>query len=222
MDDLGDQGDGRAADRRGRCRTGGADEQSRRALLATLTEAFDAIDDDRPTVFLAYTIKGWQTPLAGHKDNHGGLMTPAQMAEFQARLGVPEGEEWAPMAGVADPDGLRRLPRQRPFFAAGPRRRRAAPLPVPVCPLDDRVQSTQAGFGKILDGWPRAAGRWPTGCDHVARCDEFDQSDGPWVNRRGLFARREVSDTFRDQNVPSTQKWGFSPRVSTSSLASPR
>ena len=53
--------------------------------------AFDAIDDDTPTVFLAYTIKGWQTPLAGHKDNHGGIMNKPQMAEFQKAMGVAQG-----------------------------------------------------------------------------------------------------------------------------------
>src|SRR5690606_38999215 len=34
---------------------------------------------------------------------------------------------------------------------------------------------------------------------------------GPWVNRRGLFARDERADTFREEKVPSVQKWQFSP-----------
>ena len=34
---------------------------------------------DRPVCFIAYTIKGHGLPLAGHKDNHAGLMTPAQV-----------------------------------------------------------------------------------------------------------------------------------------------
>jgi pyruvate dehydrogenase E1 component len=34
---------------------------------------------------------------------------------------------------------------------------------------------------------------------------------GPWVNRRGLFARDPRSDTFKAENIPSTQKWAFSP-----------
>ena len=75
--------------------------------VETLADAFNAIDHDRPTCFLAYTIKGWGTPLAGHKDNHAGLMTKAQMATFQTRMGVPEGAEWEKMAAVADADGFR-------------------------------------------------------------------------------------------------------------------
>ena len=52
--------------------------------LASIIEAFDAIDHDRPVCFIAYTIKGYGLPFAGHKDNHAGLMTPAQMETFRA------------------------------------------------------------------------------------------------------------------------------------------
>ena len=51
--------------------------------LASIIAAFDAIDHDRPVCFIAYTIKGYGLPFAGHKDNHAGLMTPAQMETFQ-------------------------------------------------------------------------------------------------------------------------------------------
>jgi pyruvate dehydrogenase E1 component len=44
--------------------------------LPTLLDAFaKAGTHDRPTCFIAYTIKGFGLPLAGHKDNHAGLMT---------------------------------------------------------------------------------------------------------------------------------------------------
>jgi pyruvate dehydrogenase E1 component len=89
-----------------------------------MAEAFDSIDHDRPTCFLAYTVKGWGTPIAGHKDNHGGLMNPAQMAEWQAHMGVPEGEEWGPVRHRRRPDALEGVPRPVPFFEARP-----APLP---------------------------------------------------------------------------------------------
>ncbi len=48
--------------------------------LPTLTDAFaQASAHDRPTLFVCYTTKGHGLSLAGHKDNHAGLMTPAQM-----------------------------------------------------------------------------------------------------------------------------------------------
>ncbi|MDH3658611.1 MAG: transketolase [Alphaproteobacteria bacterium] len=184
--------------------------------VETLVEAFDAIDHDRPTAFLAYTIKGWGTPLAGHKDNHAGLMTPDQMAAFQADMGIPKGMEWEPEAGSdadsVDSDAFQAFLKRIPFYAEGPRRYTAAKIttPGPVL-IDDREQSTQTGFGKIMDQIARRddpiAQRIVTTSPDVTVSTNL----GPWVNRRGLFARGEQADTFRDEKVPSTQKWRFSP-----------
>jgi pyruvate dehydrogenase E1 component len=35
---------------------------------------------------------------------------------------------------------------------------------------------------------------------------------GPWVNRRGLFARQAMADTFKSEHIPSTFNWEFSPK----------
>jgi len=35
---------------------------------------------------------------------------------------------------------------------------------------------------------------------------------GAWVNRRGLFAREEMADTFKTERIPSTFHWRFSPQ----------
>ena len=56
--------------------------------IETLIDAFDNVTDDRPTLFIAYTVKGYGLPLAGHKDNHAGLMTETQMDGFRKALGV--------------------------------------------------------------------------------------------------------------------------------------
>ncbi len=40
--------------------------------LPSLLEAFRNADNDRPTCFISYTIKGFGLPMAGHKDNHAG------------------------------------------------------------------------------------------------------------------------------------------------------
>ena len=53
--------------------------------LPSLLEAFGKVDHDRPICFISYTIKGFGLPLAGHKDNHAGLMTPAQMESLARR-----------------------------------------------------------------------------------------------------------------------------------------
>jgi len=180
--------------------------------LETLCRTFDAVADDRPTVFLAYTVKGWGTPLAGHKDNHAGLMTPAQMENFRAAMAVPEGQEWQPFAAVPDAAALKSFLAGVPFFARG-RRRHSAPAVAtpPRVGLDDRVQTTQAGFGKIMDEIARAGG--PLADRIVTMSPDVTVSTnlGGWVNRRGLFARAARTDVFRDERVPSAQRWAFSP-----------
>ncbi len=213
MEDLGDQGDVSALiDRRGDAELAALMENLGGNCVESLARAFAAIDHDRPTCFLAYTVKGWGTPIAGHKDNHGGLMTKAQMAGWQARMGVPAGQEWEPFATVEDPEALRAFLRKVPFFAAGPRRLHDAPLPVP--PIDissDREISTQTAFGKILDELGRGNG--PLAQRIVTTSPDVTGTTGlgPWVNRRGLFARKARADTFRERKIASTAKWDFSP-----------
>jgi hypothetical protein len=35
---------------------------------------------------------------------------------------------------------------------------------------------------------------------------------GAWVNRRGLFAREALADTFKAERIPSTFNWEFRPK----------
>src|SRR5207244_6467091 len=59
--------------------------------MGSVLDAFHGVTDDRPTCFIAYTIKGYGLPFAGHKDNHAGLMNLDQMASFRRNMGVAEG-----------------------------------------------------------------------------------------------------------------------------------
>src|SRR5690606_9604387 len=34
---------------------------------------------------------------------------------------------------------------------------------------------------------------------------------GPWVNRRGVFSRRDMKDVFREEKVVSAQSWAMAP-----------
>jgi pyruvate dehydrogenase E1 component len=180
----------------------------------SIAEAFDrAAADDRPKAILAYTIKGYGTPLAGHKDNHAGLMTVAQMAEFQSRMNVRPGYEWEPFEGLgSDPSRMRSILDAVPFNARGPRRAHADRLPaIPLTPPAEDTLSTQNAFGKLMDQLAKSdaplADRIVTTSPDVTVSTNL----GPWVNRRGLFARDDIPDTFRDERVPSAQKWRFSP-----------
>ena len=97
--------------------------------MEAVLDAFHSIADDRPTCFIAYTIKGYGLPLAGHKDNHAGLMNPAQMASFQTNMRVPPGTEWEPFSGLrsagssACPTSFARCPWRRSRAAGSTRLR---------------------------------------------------------------------------------------------------
>ncbi|SFM25238.1 1-deoxy-D-xylulose-5-phosphate synthase N-terminal domain-containing protein [Shimia aestuarii] len=213
MDDLGDQGDVSALlERRSDDELAALMENLGGNCVETMAETFDAIDHDRPTCFLAYTIKGWGTPIAGHKDNHGGLMNKSQFAAWQAHMGVAEGEEWDPMATVEDVDGLRGFLSEVAFFSKGRRRFVDDKLAVPEIGVDTaRETSTQMAFGKILDDLSKGdsvlAQRIVTTSPDVTGTTNL----GPWVNRRKLFARTAQADAFIENRIPSTAKWEFDP-----------
>src|SRR5665213_1120743 len=121
--------------------------------LESILDAFHAADDDQPTGFIAYTIKGFGLPFAGHKDNHAGLMTIEQMAEFKLAAHIADGEEWEPFAGLDVPaDELRAFVAGVPFAQAVERRYVAARVPVPAAfePPMSESMSTQLGFGRVL------------------------------------------------------------------------
>jgi len=213
LDDLGDQGDVTALiESRSDDELAALMENLGGNCVETMSEVFASIDHDRPVCFLAYTVKGWGTPIAGHKDNHGGLMTNAQMADWQKHMGVPAGQEWEPFATVSDVPALQGFLDQVPFFAKGRRRFHDDAVPVPDIALaTGREMSTQMAFGKILDdlarGDSKLAQRIITASPDVTGTTNL----GPWVNRRKLFARQPLEDTFRTENIPSTAKWDFAP-----------
>ena len=213
MDALGDQGDVTALiERRSDDELAALMENLGGNCVQTMADTFASIDHDRPVCFLAYTIKGWGTPIAGHKDNHGGLMNKTQMAEWRDYMGVPEGQEWDKFATIPDPIAFKAMLAKTPFFANGPRRYSDDIIDVPKIELaSDREISTQMAFGRILDDLSKGdsplAERIVTTSPDVTGTTNL----GPWVNRRKLFARDHQEDTFKAENIPSTAKWEFAP-----------
>ena len=216
LDDLGDQGPvTRLIEKR-------SDEELARLMgnlgghdLPSLLQAFESIDHDRPTVFIAYTIKGMGLPLAGHKDNHAGLLTPTQMEGYRAAAKVRPGHEWDKFEGLSlPPEDLQRFLDSVPFNARGRRRYEAPVVPVPeTLPTPSQPSmSTQQGFGLILNELARSdlplADRIVTTAPDVTVSTNL----GAWVNRRGLFAKEEMKDIFRSERIPSTFTWDFGPK----------
>jgi len=178
--------------------------------IETLIDAFDGAQDEVPTLFIAYTIKGHGLPLAGHKDNHSGMMNPAQMDQFRRSLQIPEGAEWDPWAGL----GGNAAADLQAFVRASPiamKLREPAPdaVPVPaVLPVPaGKEQSTQAAFGRLLLDIAKSgdalADRVVTTAPDVTQTTNL----GGFVNQRGLFRRSELADVFHKAKIPSAQKW---------------
>jgi pyruvate dehydrogenase E1 component len=216
MDDIGDQGavtaliDKRSDDELARLMTNLAGND-----LPTMLNAFGAVDHDRPVCFIAYTIKGFGLPLAGHKDNHAGLMTPAQMETLRAAMHIRPGHEWDKFEGLsADPAVLQAFLDGVASVADGMRRHRAARLEIPaVLPVAAlKITSTQAGFGLLLNEIARSGAPYAERIVTTSPDVTVSTNLGPWVNRRGLFAREEMADTFKKERIPSTFTWEFSPK----------
>ena len=216
-DELGDQGDVSALLARR------SDDELARLMgnlgghdLPGLLDAFEAArKHDRPVCFIAYTIKGFGLPLAGHKDNHAGLMTPAQIDVLRKAMNVREGHEWEPFEGLAiAEDALRAFIDAAPFAAHENRRYKAPAITVPPALTfpAQQTMSTQQGFGLLMH---EIAKRDDTFARRVVTTSPdvtVSTNLGAWVNRRGLFAREELADTFKAERIPSTFTWNFSPK----------
>ncbi len=183
--------------------------------LPSLLEAFHNADNDRPTCFIAYTVKGFGLPMAGHKDNHAGLMTPAQMEVFRKAMAVRPGHEWEPFEGLSlPPEQLRSFLDRVPFAADKARRLSAPPIDVPeTLPVTIQpVMATQTGFGALLNEIGRGDGEFAQHIVTTSPDVTVSTNLGPWVNRRGLFARQAMADTFKSERIPSTFNWEYSPK----------
>jgi pyruvate dehydrogenase E1 component len=180
--------------------------------METLTQAFDAAQDDIPTLFVAWTVKGFGLPFAGHKDNHAGLMNPTQMAALRDSMGVAEGEEWEPLAGIganARPGVEALIDRIQVMRDKRKRAFGTVEIPAIPAPTGDE-QATQAAFGRILldlakSGHPLADRILTTSPDVTVSTNL-----GAWVNQRGLFKRRDMADVFAQAKIASAQKWSAS------------
>jgi pyruvate dehydrogenase E1 component len=165
--------------------------------LAALDQAYASIDDTRPTVIFAYTIKGYGLPTQGHPRNHSALLTAGQMRELASRLGTDPDHPWD---GFAPGSEAARL-----CAAAAGRLRRPGypPHPVPAIPADigrtpAGTTSTQAALGRVLLDLtrqaPEAARRVVTVSPDVSSSTNL----GGWINKVGVWSPADRTDWFAD------------------------
>ncbi len=178
--------------------------------IESLIDAFDSAQDERPTLFIAYTVKGYGLPLAGHKDNHSGMMNADQVEQLRTSMGISKGSEWEPFAGL----GNNQAARLKAFINESALARKAPEPTAPAVPVPARLpvprgeaQSTQAAFGNVLLDLAKSAE--PLADHIVTTAPDVTQTTnlGAFVNQRGLFRRAEMADVFRAAKVPSVQRW---------------
>lgn len=184
--------------------------------LPSILKAFEeARAHDRPVCFIAYTIKGFGLPLAGHKDNHAGLMTHAQVETLRSGMEVREGHEWELFEGLNIAQGeLRSFLKSVPFVQKGTRRYVA-----PVIDVPDKLNfgaqpsmSTQQGFGLLMHEIGKSDSQFASRIVTTSPDVTVSTNLGAWVNRRGLFAKEQMADIFKEEKIPSTYNWAFSPK----------
>jgi pyruvate dehydrogenase E1 component len=165
--------------------------------LDALTNTYRAIDDTRPTVIFAYTVKGYGLPVEGHPQNHSSLLTGQQMAELAAQLGTDLDDPWRGFA----PDS----PAGRICADTATRLRREQQPPAPEVELPKDIgrtpggtATTQAALGRaLLDVTreaPRAAERVVTVSPDVSSTTNL----AGWLNKVGVWSPAERVDWFAD------------------------
>ncbi|EOM76877.1 pyruvate dehydrogenase [Rhodococcus rhodnii] len=165
--------------------------------LGALRRAYASIDDTRPTVVLAYTVKGYGLPTQGHPQNHSSLLTDAQFAELAQASGMDAGRPWTRF-GDDSPEG--RLCRS---VAERLARERRDPTEPPAVPADigrtpSGTSTTQAALGRALLDLtreaPEAARRVVTVSPDVSSTTNL----AGWLNKVGVWSPAERKNWFDD------------------------
>jgi pyruvate dehydrogenase E1 component len=167
--------------------------------LGDLLEAFAAADrvSDRPSVILAYTIKAWRLPTAGHPGNHSALLSDEQWRQLGLDLGADPDNPWAnfradsPESSVCAAAAKRLIPAElKPSPSVKP--------PQELGVSRRGSESTQQALGRFLldlsRSAPEVAARVVTVSPDVASSTNL----GGWINRVGMWHMDEHRDWFED------------------------
>jgi pyruvate dehydrogenase E1 component len=165
--------------------------------LGALRQAYGAIDDARPTVIIAYTLKGHGLAIEGHPQNHSALLTEDQLTALALRLGLDPADPWAAFPAGSPPAGL--------LAAAADRLRRPAVSTVdaPAVPADlgrtpHGSGTTQAALGRTLLDLNRAAPAVGKRVITVSPDVSSSTNLGGWVNKVGVWSHDDRRDWFDD------------------------
>ncbi|HEY4021474.1 MAG TPA: pyruvate dehydrogenase [Pseudonocardiaceae bacterium] len=165
--------------------------------LAALDQAFTEIDDTRPTVIFAYTVKGYGLATKGHPQNHSALLSDEQLRELAARVGTDPDQPWQNFRADSAEHALcvdtaTRL-RREPVASQAP-----PSVPADIGRTPTGVATTQAALGRVLLDLTRQA---PDAARRVVTVSPDVSSStnlGGWVNKVGVWSAGERRDWFAD------------------------
>ncbi|WP_428339890.1 transketolase-like TK C-terminal-containing protein [Mycobacterium sp.] len=165
--------------------------------LNTLRSAFAQIDDSRPSVIIAYTIKGYGLPTQGHPQNHSSLLSVEQFQQLAETLGNDPDQPWQRF-GAQSPAGelcaaaAERLHRMAPTIAVPP------PVPTEIGRTPLATSTTQAALGRTLLDLSREA---PEVAERVVTVSPDVSSStnlAGWLNKVGIWSPDERRNWFDD------------------------
>ncbi|MER6140059.1 pyruvate dehydrogenase [Streptomyces sparsogenes] len=166
--------------------------------IGALTDAFDGIDDTRPTVIFAYTVKGHGLPTEGHPQNHSSLLTADQMRSLAERLGTDLDHPWEAFAD-GSPEALLCAAAARRLHRPGHASHQPPAVPADLArPAPTGTGNTQQALGRVLLDLtrkaPDAASRIVTVSPDVSSSTNL----GGWINKVGVWSPSEHPDWFAD------------------------
>ncbi|MBI3327903.1 MAG: pyruvate dehydrogenase, partial [Nitrospinae bacterium] len=181
--------------------------------LQRIVETFKTAErvKGQPVAILAYTIKGWGLPIAGHFENHAAQLTQEQIESLREHLDVLPGREWGGFSPES-PEGawIRRSVGVRSLSAQPIP---TAPLAVPSLQVPPALNtsfrplsSTQEALGRILvelSRVPTVAERLMTISPDVAVSTNL----GGWISKMGVYAPVERPNYFALHKIQTLVRW---------------
>jgi pyruvate dehydrogenase E1 component len=163
--------------------------------LDELRQTFREVDNDRPTVVFAYTIKGKGLPVEGHPANHSALLTEEQYAELAQALGQDPHDPWQAFdptsaAGRLCLDTAQRL--ERPALPES----KLPEVPVELGRTYRGEHSTQATLGRVLTDLARDAPEVGARIITVSPDVASSTNTGGWINKVGVWSPQDRHDWF--------------------------
>lgn len=165
--------------------------------IGLLLDTYRQVDDERPTVIFAYTVKGRGLPIEGHPNNHSALLTEAQIGELAERTGSSLDDPWRRFAAGSVEERLC-VERAGALERASLSPTTASTLPPSLGYAHKAVISTQAALGRLLSDISRVA---PETASRIVTCSPDVASStnlGGWINKTGVWSAADRRDWFAD------------------------